>query len=225
MKKLLAGAALAAALGETYRRFLREPILTWGATADEAARRLPGDELLEDADGRRNTRDHDRRAAVGGLAVARPDGTAAARRRLHLRLDREPARPRHAQRRPDPPGVPATRGRRRSSDHGRASRDARRAASSPSACSPSRSEDGNWVWTFVLVEEDGDDPADQPQPDRACRALRSAPARDARDGARLARDGAEDAPRHQGAGRATRREPGRAGRAAARAGRGRRRDD
>jgi hypothetical protein len=34
-----------------YRRFLRAPILTWGATADEAARRLPGDELLEDADG------------------------------------------------------------------------------------------------------------------------------------------------------------------------------
>jgi hypothetical protein len=34
-----------------YRRFLRTPILTWGATADEAAARLPGDELLEDADG------------------------------------------------------------------------------------------------------------------------------------------------------------------------------
>jgi hypothetical protein len=34
-----------------YRRFLRAPILTWGATPDEASRRLPGDELLEDADG------------------------------------------------------------------------------------------------------------------------------------------------------------------------------
>lgn len=31
--------------------FLRRPILTWGATKEEAARRLPGDELLEDADG------------------------------------------------------------------------------------------------------------------------------------------------------------------------------
>lgn len=30
---------------------LRRPILTWGATAAEAASRLPGDELLEDADG------------------------------------------------------------------------------------------------------------------------------------------------------------------------------
>lgn len=39
------------ALAAVYRRFLRRPILTWGATPDEAAARLPGDELLEDADG------------------------------------------------------------------------------------------------------------------------------------------------------------------------------
>ena len=32
-----------------YRAFLREPILNWGARPDEVARRLPGDELLEDA--------------------------------------------------------------------------------------------------------------------------------------------------------------------------------
>lgn len=38
-------------LGALYRLLLREPILTWGATAAEAAARLPGDELLEDADG------------------------------------------------------------------------------------------------------------------------------------------------------------------------------
>lgn len=30
---------------------LRRPILTWGATSEEVASRLPGDELLEDADG------------------------------------------------------------------------------------------------------------------------------------------------------------------------------
>ena len=34
-----------------YRQFLRQPILTWGATPEEAAARLPADELLEDADG------------------------------------------------------------------------------------------------------------------------------------------------------------------------------
>ena len=41
---LIGGAAL-------YRSFLRDPILTWGATPDEATRRLPGDELLDEADG------------------------------------------------------------------------------------------------------------------------------------------------------------------------------
>jgi hypothetical protein len=34
-----------------YRRFLRTPVLTWGATKDEAAAVFPGDELLENADG------------------------------------------------------------------------------------------------------------------------------------------------------------------------------
>jgi hypothetical protein len=39
----------AAALG--YRQFIRQPILNWGATADEVAATLPGDELLPEADG------------------------------------------------------------------------------------------------------------------------------------------------------------------------------
>ena len=34
-----------------YRGFLRGPILNWGATSAEAGKRLPGDDLLEDADG------------------------------------------------------------------------------------------------------------------------------------------------------------------------------
>jgi hypothetical protein len=50
--KTLAGATAAAAGSAfLYRKFLRQPILTWGAAADEAAARLPGDELLENADG------------------------------------------------------------------------------------------------------------------------------------------------------------------------------
>jgi hypothetical protein len=44
------GAALVAVAG-AYRTFLRRPVLTWGATDEEAVARLPGDELLEDADG------------------------------------------------------------------------------------------------------------------------------------------------------------------------------
>ena len=47
---LLAAGALVAG-GALYRSFLRDPVLTWGATEDEAGRRLPGDELLEEADG------------------------------------------------------------------------------------------------------------------------------------------------------------------------------
>src|ERR687897_2570609 len=42
--------ACAAAIDRLYRRFLRGWVLTWGATAEEAARRLPGDDLLEPAD-------------------------------------------------------------------------------------------------------------------------------------------------------------------------------
>jgi hypothetical protein len=44
---VFAGAAAATA----YFRLLRRPVLTWGATEAEAGSRLPGDELLEDADG------------------------------------------------------------------------------------------------------------------------------------------------------------------------------
>jgi hypothetical protein len=50
---LVALAGLAASVVVTerlYHRYLREWVLTWGATAEEVARRLPGDELLEDAD-------------------------------------------------------------------------------------------------------------------------------------------------------------------------------
>ena len=46
----IGAAAGAVAVHETYQRCLRAPVLTWGATPEEAARRLPGDELLEDAD-------------------------------------------------------------------------------------------------------------------------------------------------------------------------------
>lgn len=49
---IVAGAvAAAAALAALYARVLREPIVNWGATDSEASARLPGDELLEGADG------------------------------------------------------------------------------------------------------------------------------------------------------------------------------
>lgn len=47
----LAGvAASTATIDRVYDRYLRKWVLTWGATAEEAARRLPGDDLLDPAD-------------------------------------------------------------------------------------------------------------------------------------------------------------------------------
>ena len=43
-------ASCAVASGRLYRRYLRERVLTWGATPDEVARPLPGDELLASPD-------------------------------------------------------------------------------------------------------------------------------------------------------------------------------
>ncbi|HVP02249.1 MAG TPA: SRPBCC family protein [Solirubrobacteraceae bacterium] len=51
MQRLRIALVVAAALAALYVRLLRRPILTWGATAEEAAARLPGDELLETPDG------------------------------------------------------------------------------------------------------------------------------------------------------------------------------
>jgi hypothetical protein len=48
-KVLVTAAGTAVAL-ETARRVVRTPVLTWGATDEEAARALPGDELLEHPD-------------------------------------------------------------------------------------------------------------------------------------------------------------------------------
>jgi hypothetical protein len=51
MTRRFVALALTVILGVLYYRLLRPPILTWGATAAEARSRLPGDELLENADG------------------------------------------------------------------------------------------------------------------------------------------------------------------------------
>jgi hypothetical protein len=49
---LVAAGALAAGVGiaTLYRRWLRDPVLNWGASAGEAVRSLPGDELLSEPD-------------------------------------------------------------------------------------------------------------------------------------------------------------------------------
>lgn len=60
--KILRTTAALVALAVFYARFLRRPILDWGATPGEASARLPGDELLEDADG----------VATRAIAIAAP---------------------------------------------------------------------------------------------------------------------------------------------------------
>ena len=51
IKTLFRAAAPVTGAALLYSKFLRHRILTWRATAAEAVARLPGDELLEDADG------------------------------------------------------------------------------------------------------------------------------------------------------------------------------
>ena len=51
MRTRIVGVAIATALVGLYTRVLRKLILTWGASDEEASARLPGDELLEHADG------------------------------------------------------------------------------------------------------------------------------------------------------------------------------
>jgi hypothetical protein len=48
---VIAAVVIAAALAALYSRVLREPIVNWGASDSEASARMPGDELLEDAEG------------------------------------------------------------------------------------------------------------------------------------------------------------------------------
>lgn len=49
--KIVVGAGLAAGAGAlAYPLFFRDWCLTWGATSEEVSRKLPGDELLPDAD-------------------------------------------------------------------------------------------------------------------------------------------------------------------------------
>ena len=140
------------ALEALYVRFLRRPVLTWGATDAEAAARLPGDELLEDADG----------VATRAIGI---DAPAAA------------VWPWIAQMGPSPRGGAYTYDwienlmglNMHSADHvlpefqhpevgetiGDGSNRMRVERAEPEHVLAWRSEDGNWVWTFVLEERCG----------------------------------------------------------------------
>jgi hypothetical protein len=144
-------AAFLAALAALYP-LVRRPILTWGATTEEAKSRLPGDELLEEADGvstRAITIDAPAAAVWPWLAQMGPSPRGGAytydwiENLLGLDMhsvDRVLPEFQHPQV-GDTIGLGANRMRmeRVESAHVLAW----------------RSEDGNWVWTFVLEEHDG----------------------------------------------------------------------
>jgi len=145
-------AALAAIASALYRVLLRQPILTWGATEAEAMSRLPGDELLKDADGVST-----RAIEIGAPAAdvwpwlaqmgPSPRGGAYTYDWIEnlLRLDM------HSVDRVLPefqhPQVGDT--------IGFGSNQMRVERVEPQRVLSWRSQDGSWVWTFVLAERDG----------------------------------------------------------------------
>ncbi len=142
-------AGLAALL---YPTLLRRRILTWGATEAEAAARLPGDELLEDADG----------VSTRAIAIAAPTADVW---------------PWPAQMGPSPRGgaytydwienllrldmhsvdrvLPEFQHPQVGETIGLGENRMRVERVEPERVLAWRSEDGNWVWTFVLAEHDG----------------------------------------------------------------------
>jgi hypothetical protein len=143
---------VAGVLGALYEPLLRRPVLTWGATDAEATARLPGDELLEDADG----------VATRAITIDAPASAVW---------------PWLAQLGPSPRGGAYTYDwienlfglNMHSSDHvlsefqhpqvgdtiGLGRNPMRTAIVEPRRVLSMRSDDGSWVWTFVLSEHDG----------------------------------------------------------------------
>lgn len=144
--------AVGAACGALYLARLRRPVLTWGATEAEADSRLPGDELLEDADGVAT-----RAIEIGAPASAvwpwiaqmgpAPRGGAYTYDWVEnlLGLDMHSADtvlPRFQH-----PEVGDT--------IGYGTNRMRLERVEPERVLAWRSQDGNWVWTFVLDQTDG----------------------------------------------------------------------
>ena len=135
-----------------YRRMLRRPILNWGATEAETRARLPGDELLEQADGvstRAITIDAPANAVWPWIAQMGPSPRGGAytydwiENLLGLNM--------HSVERVldgfQHPQVGDTIG------YGPNCMRLERVE--PERVLAWRSEDGNWVWSFVLDEQDG----------------------------------------------------------------------
>jgi hypothetical protein len=142
----------AAALVALYTRVLRRPVLTWGATDDEAAGELPGDELLEDADGvatRAVGIDAPPAAVWPWVAQMGPSPRGGAYTYDWIEnlmgLDMHSADRVLPEFQDPQPGDTIGYGKNRM----------RVERVEPERVLAWRSEDGNWVWTFVLEPRDG----------------------------------------------------------------------
>jgi hypothetical protein len=141
----------ALALAFAYTR-VRGPILTWGATVEEAEARLPGDELLEDADGvatRAITIDAPASAVWPWIAQMGPSPRGGAYTydwiENLLRLDM------HSVDRV----LPEFQHPRVGEGFGFGENQMRYTIVEPERTLALRSLDGNWVWSFVLEERGG----------------------------------------------------------------------
>jgi hypothetical protein len=139
-------------LAALYPLFLRRRILDWGATREEAAERLPGDELLEDADGvstRAVTVDAPASAVWPWLAQMGPSPRGGAYTydwiENLLGLDMHSA----------DRILPEFQNPEVGDTLGYGSNRMRLERVEPSRVLAWRSENGNWVWTFVLDERGG----------------------------------------------------------------------
>jgi hypothetical protein len=135
-----------------YRLLLRRPILNWGATDTETTARLPGDELLEDADGvatRAITIDAPASAVWPWIAQMGPSPRGGAysydwiENLLGLNMhSADRVLPEYQQ-----PQVGDTLG------YG--TNRMRFERVEPRRVLATRTEDGHWVWSFVLDEQNG----------------------------------------------------------------------
>jgi hypothetical protein len=135
-----------------YRLLGRRRVLTWGATGAEAAARLPGDELLEDAEGvatRAITIDAPAAAVWPWLAQMGPSPRGGAYTydwiENLLGLDMHSA----------DDVLPEFQHPEVGDELGYGANRMRYERIEPERVLALRSSDGNWVWSFVLDEEDG----------------------------------------------------------------------
>ena len=150
--KRLAAAILAGALLAVYRARLRAAVLSWGATAQEAAADLPGDELLADADGistRAITVDAPASDVWAWIAQMGPSprGGAYTYDWIENLLGLNVRSVDHVLTEFQSPKVGETIG------YGK--NEMRIERCEPERLIAWRSRDGNWVWTFLLDERDG----------------------------------------------------------------------